>query len=208
MGENHRIGIFGGTFNPIHIGHLVIAEAAREEYNLEKVIFVPASHPPHKHFDIATDNIRYEMVKLAVADNPYFEVSNMELRRPGLSYTVDTMRCFHKEYPENTEFYFIVGMDTLLELPTWKYVDELIQLCHFLGALRPNYRTDLSDVLAYFGDIGRERIHYLHTPQLEISATDLRERLRKGKSVRYLMPKQVAEWLLANNVYREAFDVR
>ncbi len=203
MDKLKKIGVFGGTFNPIHIGHLVIAEAAREEYALEKIIFVPAFHPPHKSFDIAPGVARMEMVSRAIADNPYFDISDVEMLRPGPSYTVETMRYFRKVFSRDTEFYFIVGMDTLLELPTWKYVDELICLCHFLAALRPQYQSDITEVMAYFGDIGKEKIHYLHTPQLEISATDLRHRFRTGRSVRYLMPKNVADWIEENKIYSE-----
>jgi len=198
-----RIGIFGGTFNPIHNGHLLIAEAAREEYGLERVIFVPASHPPHKQrSDIAPNSWRYDMVRLAVADNPFFFVSDVELLRSGPSYTVDTLRYFHEVYQGQAEFYFIMGTDTLLDLPTWKYADELIALTHFLSALRPRYRTDLSVLTTRFGQQTQEKIHFLHTPEMEISATDLRQRFATGRSTRYLLPVAVQEYILANHIYR------
>ena len=198
-----RIGIFGGTFNPIHLGHLVIAEAAWQEYDLTKVVFVPASHPPHKQqdLDVAPDELRYEMVRLAIADNPHFDISDVELQREGLSYTVDTLRYFHTQYPTGTEFYFIVGTDTLEQLPTWKYIDELIELCHFVGALRPHYQVNREHLTERFGDLAQTRIHYLATPQLEISATDLRRRLCRGQSVRYLMPDAVRRWLTEKGIY-------
>lgn len=198
-----RIGVFGGTFNPIHNGHLLIAEAAREEYGLEKVIFVPTSHPPHKDSrGIAANQLRYDMVRLAIEDNPFFFVSDVELVRAGPSYTVDTMRYFHERYPEDTEFYFIMGTDTLLDLPTWKYADELMQLTHFLSALRPRYRTDLSILTKRFGSSARENIHLLHTPEMEISATDLRRRFSTGQSTRYLLPSAVQQYIQANEIYQ------
>lgn len=198
-----RIGIFGGTFNPIHNGHLLIAEAAREEYGLERVVFVPASHPPHKdRRHIAPNRLRCDMVRLAIDDNPFFFVSDVELLREGPSYTVDTMRYFHERYRENTEFYFIMGTDTLLDLPTWKYADELMELTHFLSALRPRYHTDLSALTKRFGESARGKIHFLHTPEMEISATDLRHRLVTGQSTRYLLPSAVQEYIQANGIYR------
>ncbi len=198
-----RIGIFGGTFNPIHLGHLVIAEAAWQEYDLDKVVFVPASHPPHKQqdSDVAPNELRYEMVRLAIADNPHFDISDVELRREGLSYTVDTLRYFHTQYPAGTEFYFIIGTDTLEQLPTWKYIDELIELCHFVSALRPHYQVNWEHLTERFGDLAQTRIHYLATPQLEISATDLRRRLCTGQSVRYLMPDPVRRRLTEKGIY-------
>lgn len=198
-----RIGIFGGTFNPIHLGHLVIAEAAWQEYDLAKVVFVPASHPPHKQqdSDVAPNELRYEMVRLAIADNPHFDISDVELRREGLSYTVDTLRYFHTQYPAGTEFYFIIGTDTLEQLPTWKYIDELIELCHFVSALRPHYQVNWEHLTERFGDLAQTRIHYLATPQLEISATDLRRRLCRGQSVRYLMPDPVRRRLTEKGIY-------
>lgn len=203
MHTGKRIGIFGGTFDPIHIGHLVIAEAAREEYALERVIFVPAAHPPHKLARFITpEEDRLAMVRLATESNPYFEVSDVEIRRPGLSYTVDTLRWFHTQFPPDTEFYFILGMDTLLELPTWKYIDELLELTHFIGALRPHYERDPEKVIAHFGRTGRERIHALAVPQLEISATDLRNRMENGRSVRYFIPAAVREYVIKNGIYR------
>ncbi len=198
-----RIGIFGGTFNPIHNGHLLIAEAAREEYELEQVIFVPASHPPHKQkTDIAANHWRYDMIRLAVADNPFFFVSNVELLRQGPSYTVDTLRYFHQHYGDGVEFYFIMGTDTLLDLPSWKYADELIELTHFLSALRPRYQTDFSMLTSRFGKLANQKIHFLHTPEMEISATDLRMRFLKGCSTRYLLPPAVQQYIQANGIYQ------
>ncbi len=199
-----KIGIFGGTFNPIHIGHLIIAEAAREEYGLDKIIFVTASHPPHKsQVGIATNENRQKMVELAIADNPHFESSDVELQRQGPSYTVDTLRYFHEIFPDDTEFYFIVGTDTLLQLHTWKYIDELMELCSFLAALRPHYDENLNEVIRELSEQYQGKIYCLHTPELEISATDLRERLQQGKSIRYLVPAAVEKWLREHNVYEE-----
>lgn len=203
MHTGKRIGIFGGTFDPIHIGHLVIAEAAREEYALERVIFVPAAQPPHKLTRFITPEAeRLAMVRLATESNPYFEVSDVEMRRPGLSYTVDTLRWFHTQFPPGTEFYFVLGTDTLLELPSWKYIDELLELTHFIGALRPHYDREPEKMIAHFGQMGREKIHILTAPELEISATDLRRRLESGRSVRYFIPDIVREYVMEHGIYR------
>ena len=133
------------------------------------------------------------MVRLAIADNPHFAISDVELQREGLSYTVDTLRYFHTQYPSGTEFYFIVGTDTLEQLPTWKYIDELIELCHFVSALRPHYQVNREHLTERFGDLAQTRIHY--------SATDLRRRLCTGQSVRYLIPDAVRCRLTEKRVY-------
>lgn len=133
-----RIGIIGGTFNPIHLGHLMIAEMAQETYELDRVIFVPAYHPPHKHDDVIDAQYRYEMTAAAVMDNPKFTISDVEFKREGPSYTVDTIKYFRSQYGEDKEYYFIAGTDTIQDLPNWKYIHELLSLCHFIGAVRPD----------------------------------------------------------------------
>ncbi len=203
MKELQRIGIIGGTFNPIHLGHLMIAEMAREAYNLEKVIFVPAYHPPHKHEDVIDAKYRYEMTEAAVSDNPYFTVSDVEFKREGPSYTIDTVRHFIKEYGPDTEFYFIAGTDSIRDLPNWKYIDDLLPLCHFIGAVRPDGSAAIDDVVAYFGELGAQRIHRLDVPIMRLSATDLRRRLRERRTVRYLISKAVVEYIKDHDIYKK-----
>ena len=183
MVEKRRIGIIGGTFNPIHLGHLMIAEVACESFNLEKVIFVPAKVPPHKQHDVIDSRHRYAMTAAAVSDNPNFEISDVEMRREGPSYTVDTIQHFKVLYGPNVEFYFIAGTDTIRALPTWKFIEELLDEVHFIGATR------------------REKIHLMEVPEMKLSATYLRERLRSGKTVRYMLPKCVVEYIEEHHIY-------
>lgn len=201
MKQRGRIGIIGGTFNPIHLGHLMIAEWALESYELERVIFVPAFQPPHKHTDVIEARYRYEMTAAAIMDNPKFTVSDVELARGGPSYTVDTVRHFHTIYGEDVEYYFIAGTDTIQDLPTWKHIDELLELCHFIGATRPDGTADIENIIAYFGDVGREKIHSLVVPAMELSATELRRRLRTGQSIRYMVPKAVCTYIAEHDIY-------
>lgn len=202
MSSKKRIGVFGGTFNPIHFGHLIIAEAVREEYKLEKIIFIPSAVPPHKQKNVLCAKHRYAMAALAILNNPYFTISDIEMRRSGPSYTVDTIKELKEIYGDNVEFYFIAGTDTIHELPTWKYINELLELCHFVGATRPDGSEVIDSVIEYFGELGKAKIHHLHTPELEISSTDLRNRLQNGRSVRYMLPKDVIRYIEEHNIYR------
>lgn len=201
MTTKRKIGVFGGTFNPIHIGHLITAEAVREEYGLEKIIFIPAAEPPHKRFGVVSAEHRYNMTALAIMYNPYFCLSDIEMRRKGYSYTIDTIKHLRSEYGEETEFYFIAGTDTIHDLPNWRFIDELLELCHFVGATRPDGSKIINSVIEYFGEIGEKNIHRLETPELEISSTDLRRRLRKGRSVRYMIPLPVIRYIEEHKIY-------
>lgn len=202
MTEKRKIGIMGGTFDPIHIGHLVTAEAVRIEYGLEKVLFIPAGNPPHKQdLNVTPAMHRYIMTVMATYSNPYFCVSPIELERSGPSYTIDTVKELIKLYGGRTELYFITGADAIHELPTWEQIDELIALCHFVGATRPGCIRSLDDVIKRFGTLGRKRIHRLATPELEISSTDIRERVRNGRSIKYIVPESVESYILKEGLY-------
>lgn len=195
MVEKRRIGIIGGTFNPIHLGHLMIAEVARESFHLEKVIFVPARIPPHKHNDVIDAKHRYAMTAAAVADNPYFEISDVEMRREGPSYTIDTIHYFKKIYGDSVSFYFIAGTDTIRDLPNWKFIDELLEHCHFIGAMRPDGSQVVDTTLDLLGSKAKNRIHLMNVPEMKLSATYLRDRLRHGLTVRYMLPKCVVQYI-------------
>ena len=200
--QMHRVGVMGGTFDPIHIGHLVTAEAVRLEYNLEKVIFIPASQPPHKQGSTVTPAFhRYIMTVMATYSNPFFFVSDMELNRPGPSYTIDTMKSLISQYGGQAEFYFITGVDAVQDLATWHNVEELLNLCHFVAATRPGCKDTIENVINYFGTKGHERIHRLATPELEISSTDIREKVRRGLSIKYIVPESVENYILKENLY-------
>lgn len=199
--DTAKIGIMGGTFNPIHIGHLMIAEEARQRYNLEKVLFIPASIPPHKEVDEATAQQRLEMTRLAVADNPFFVVSDIEIKRQGRSYTVDTLQALRERYGTERQLYFIAGTDTIQDLPNWHRIDDILKLCQFIGASRPDGTEAIDNVIYHFGRLGTH-IHKLEVPTMDVSSTDLRYRIRHGLPVRYMIPHGVCEYIEKNGVYR------
>lgn len=199
-----KIGVLGGTFDPIHIGHLVTAEAVRIEYSLDKVLFVPAANPPHKQAAKVTPAIhRYIMTVMATYSNPHFSVSAIEMERPGPSYTIDTVRTLIAQLGEQTELYFITGADAVHDLPTWHDIEKLLDLCNFVAATRPGCISMIDDVIKYFGTKGRQRIHRLATPELEISSTDIRERVKKYRSIKYIVPESVEQYILKEGLYRE-----
>lgn len=192
-----KIGVLGGSFNPIHWGHLILASESREQLALEKVMFVPCFHPPHKEIgeDMAPAKHRYRMVELAIGDNSYFEISDIELRREEKSYTVDSLRELKKVYGEEVEIYFLAGADSLKELPTWKDPDELLQLAYFVAANRPSCPEVRVE------EKWRERIISIHIPGLDISSTEIRNRLKEGKSIKYLVPPLVEKYIYQHKLY-------
>lgn len=194
----------GGTFDPVHYGHLVTAEAARYEFALEKVIFVPAGRPPHKKvYNVSELECRYQMTVLATASNPFFEVSRIEIDRQGYSYTIDTIEAFRRHYGPETEFYFITGADAILEIMTWKNVDKLLQECYFIAATRPGFQLQrLEEKKPLLPSEGRHRIHLIEVPALAISSTDIRWRVQNNKPIKYLLPEAVEEYIRAKGLYR------
>lgn len=203
MAEKKRVGILGGTFDPIHVGHLMTAEAVRDEYHLNKVIFIPAAVPPHKQNQDVTEAMhRYVMTVLATCSNPNFEVSDIEMNRPGPSYTIDTIRELLERFGEDTEFYFITGADAIQEIHTWDRIEELLEMCHFIGASRQGCLPDVNQIKASFGELGKRKIHRLETPELEISSTDIRNRIKKGYSIKYIVPTAVEQYIYKQGLYR------
>ncbi|MCI6870721.1 MAG: nicotinate-nucleotide adenylyltransferase [Selenomonadales bacterium] len=203
MAEKKRVGILGGTFDPIHVGHLMTAEAVRDEYHLDKVIFIPAAVPPHKQNQDVTEAMhRYVMTVLATCSNPNFEVSDIEMNRPGPSYTIDTIRELLERFGEDTEFYFITGADAIQEIHTWDRIEELLEMCHFIGASRQGCLPDVNQIKASFGELGKRKIHRLETPELEISSTDIRNRIKKGYSIKYIVPTAVEQYIYKQGLYR------
>lgn len=199
----YRYGIMGGTFDPIHYGHLVAAEMARTEFALNKVLFIPAGDPPHKAGqEISPGHLRYDMVVRAVTDNPFFEVSRMEIEREGPSYTIDTLRRVHMERPD-CDLYFITGSDALREIFYWRDTMEMLNLAHFIGASRPGFETDdfLRRVASEYPEV-RGRIHVLEVPALAISSTDIRARVAGSRSIRYLLPEKVRNYIQEVGLYR------
>ena len=198
-----RIGVMGGTFDPIHLGHLVTAVAVRHRFGLHQVVFVPTGRPPHKKGeDVSSAEHRYVMTFLAVVSNPEFSVSRVEIDRPGYSYTFDTMLTLHEVYGPNCELYFITGADVMRDIHTWHRAEELLTLCHFIAASRPGYT--LSDYIAQT-DMerfrGNGRIQLLEVPAMAISSTDLRRRVRAGEPIRYLVPESVENYIHEHGLY-------
>ncbi|NMB11598.1 MAG: nicotinate-nucleotide adenylyltransferase [Firmicutes bacterium] len=198
-----RVGIMGGTFDPIHYGHLVAAEAAREAFSLERIIFVPAGIPPHKvQEEVTPARHRYLMTLLAIMSNPYFEISRVDMERGGVTYTVDTLADLEKELPPNTVIYFITGADAILEILSWKSPDQVLSMADFIAVTRPGYDLErLSKALGPFYLKFQEQIHILEVPPVGISSTDLRCRLREGRSVRYLLPETVVTYIDNKGLY-------
>ncbi len=202
-GKRHRVGILGGTFDPIHIGHLMTAEAVRGEYELEKILFIPAAQPPHKLGQkITPAEDRYLMTVLATCSNPHFEVSDIEMRREGPSYSIDTVRELQRDAGGDTEFFFIAGTDIIREIHTWDRIEELLEICPFIAASRPGCRPDVERTREILGDLGVERLHLLDTPELEISSTDIREKVAAGRSIQYIVPPAVEQYIYKKGLYR------
>ncbi len=196
-----RIGILGGTFDPPHIGHLVIAEGAREKLALARVYFIPARQPPHKLDEIVSPlEDRVAMLRLALDENPFFSMSLIEAQRPGPSYTVDTLRELRHELPPATELFFIMGMDSLANLPTWHRPCELIELAQLAVLGRPGYTADLDALEKEIPGL-KSRVVFISASELEISSTELQARVRVGQSIRYLVPDGVAEYIEVHHLY-------
>lgn len=200
MGE--ALGIMGGTFDPIHFGHLVAAEEARLQFELARVIFVPNGHPPHKKdYDVTAAERRYEMVFLATAGNPGFEASRVELDREGPSYSVDTLAEFRRRFGADTRLYFITGADAVLELLTWHEPHRLAEMCEFIAVIRPGY--DLRRLEEALGADLMARCRVLAIPGVDISSTGLRRRAAGGESLRYFTPPAVEQYIGAHRLYAD-----
>ena len=201
MARNERpaVGIMGGTFNPIHIGHLVTAEEALVAFALREVVFVPAGQPWQKdRADVAPAEDRYLMTVIATASNPHFRVSRMEIDREGPTYTIETLRRLKGELGD-VELYFITGADAILQILTWKDPEEVLTEARFIAATRPGY--DLDRLEKELPEELEDRVHILEIPALAISSTDVRHRVRDGRPVRYLLPEGVARYIEKNGLY-------
>ena len=181
-----RIGIMGGTFNPIHIGHLIMAETAYEEYRLDEVMFLPSKNPPHKKSSaIVKEADRKKMISLAIEGNSHFSISTMEFEREGKTYSVDTMDILKCLYPEN-EYFYLIGADSLYNLESWHRAEDLMRMTRFLVATRDHHSYNEMNVFAEClrGAYGAD-IAFLNTPTIEISSSELREKVRLNKSIMY-----------------------
>ena len=203
MDDKMKIGIMGGTFDPIHYGHLATAEAVRKKYGLEKVLFIPSGNPPHKtDRDITSKSHRYNMSILATVSNDFFEVSDVEIQKDRLSYTVDTLLELSKKNP-NAEYYLIMGADAFCDIETWSRVEKLFELSKVVGATRPG--IDMDDFKRNIAKIQQKyktQILHVHVPSLDISSTDIRDRIKYGMTIKYLLPENVEKYIYKYNLYR------
>ena len=201
MTDGSKIGIMGGTFDPIHYGHLVAAQEAYSYFNLDKVIFMVSGIPPHKNrADILNASQRYVMTVMAVSDNEAFEVSDFEVKKNSPSYTVETLEFLKERYP-GSELYFITGVDAIAEILTWKEPEKAITLTKFVAATRPGYS------LAQFREVMKKikpepKVYELEIPALSISSTDIRDRVKKDKPIRYLLPDKVWRYIYSKGFYK------
>jgi len=200
-----KIGISGGTFNPIHIGHLIIAETVRDKFGLDKVLFIPSGMPPHKNLgSVVCAEKRFDMVQRAVEGNPYFVASRIEIDRKGYTYTVDTMKKLREIYGNDTSLYYIIGADVLNDLLSWRSFEEVFKICEFIAVLRPgNDKKAFYNQMEYLKDTYGVKIHFIDAPLIEISSTEIRGRVKQGRSIKYLVPESVEEYIESNKLYKE-----
>ena len=196
-----KLGIFGGTFNPVHNAHLVAAQEVREKMKLTRVIFVPSAHPPHKvEKNLAAAAHRLNMLKLAIEKIPYFSVSTLEIDRGGKSYSVDTMRELRKKYGKKTEFFFILGIDAAKEISTWKDVREFLKMCKLITINRPGFPSSPSPWHA--PTVSVRRSHPFRGTPIGISSHLIRKRLGEGRPVTYFVPEKVEKYIRRYKLYQ------
>jgi len=201
-----RIGVIGGTFDPIHYGHLAAAEEARVRLNLERVLFVVAGIPPHKLDEEVTPvEHRLAMVSLAIASNPHFVISRVDMDRPGPSYTVDTISILQGQWGQKTEIYFIMGLDSLVELPTWHQPQRLTQLCRLVAVRRPAVEIDMAQLETSLPGIS-SRVEIIDMPEMDISASELQQRVREGLPIKYQVPEEVERYINDYELYKRSSE--
>jgi nicotinate-nucleotide adenylyltransferase len=204
-----RVGLYGGSFDPIHHGHLIVARSLAERLELDRVVLLPSARPPHKDGrTLAPPQDRADMVRLAIADEPLFEFSDFDLTRPGPTYTVDTVTHFRAVFGGQTELFWIIGADSLGELSTWRRAGDLVESCRVVTAARAGFapadtlwiqlRRTLSDA-----QVDKVRAGIVETPIIDISATDIRARIRAGHSIRYLVPEAIAAHIDQRGLYAD-----
>ena len=199
-----RMGIFGGTFDPVHYGHLLLAETCREQLKLDEVRFVPAATPPHKlHDQISDGHVRADMLSLAVSGYREFVVDRRELKRKGPSYTVDTLAEFAAEFP-GAELYFLAGADSLRDFLSWREPDRILELATLVACNRPGLpKLHDEQVAKWVGPEIADHVLTLQMPGTDISGSEIRERVREGRSLRFLMPRDVEVFVIEHGLYRQ-----
>lgn len=202
-----RAGLLGGSFDPPHIGHLMLAEQARDQLDLSLVFLVPAGQPPHK-LDRAMTPVadRVHMTELAIASNPAFRLSRVDADRPGPHYTIDLVRLVREQLPDDAGLFFLMGFDSLRDLPTWREPARLIRTVQLVALTRPDVPIDWESLEASLPGV-RERVTLLDMPELEIASNDIRRRVREGRSIRYMVPDAVREYIEEQGLYRAIHNV-
>lgn len=202
--DRKKIGIMGGTFDPIHNGHLVLAEHSRTTFGLDKILFIPTGKPPHKDdLYISSNEHRYNMTLLAINSNPYYFLSPIEILREGTTYTIDTVKYLNSKF-DNSDFYFILGSDSLLQIHKWKDYEDLLSSCNFIVAKRKYLDgTRLEDRIKELSELYNSNINVLKSPRIDISSTEIRNRVKGSLSIRYLVPEPVEIYIEKNNLYKE-----
>ncbi|WP_141431444.1 nicotinate-nucleotide adenylyltransferase [Bacillus sp. 03113] len=186
-----KVGILGGTFDPPHVGHLIIANEVLHSLSLDEIWFMPNQEPPHKQKTTCiTNQNRLDMLDIAISNHPYFKIQTIEMEREGRSYTYDTMKILTERFPK-IEFYFIIGADMIEYLPKWYKIQELMELVHFVGVNRPLYNHETKNY----------SITYVEVPEINISSNNIRDRLKEGQSIRYLVPDSVKSYIEENQLY-------
>jgi nicotinate-nucleotide adenylyltransferase len=199
---HEKIGVLGGTFDPIHLGHLIVAEEARTKLKLEKVLFITAGNPWLKDEVISSAYHRVSMVEKAVEDNPYFLSSSLEIDRPGPSYSVDTISSLRETLGERGEIFFILGWDAVINLHRWKDPRRLVKMCHLVVVGRPGYPSpDIETLQSEIPGI-KDSLLPLSTPEIGVRSSDVRQRIAQGLSVRYLIPLKVEKYIREQGLYR------
>ena len=202
--QNKKVGIMGGTFDPIHYGHLILAQNALDTFSLDEILFVPSGTPWLKESTkVLSKNKRVSMTGMAIEDNPDFALSTIEIDREGNSYSYETVEELKRLQP-NTDFYFIMGADSLLEIERWKHPDRLMTACTLLVAVRDDCdREGLEKQIIYLTDKYQADIKILPANRIDISSTKIRQLIREGKSVRYMLPDQIIRFIQKNHLYRQ-----
>ena len=220
-----RLGLLGGSFNPIHRCHLSIALSAQQHLHLDRILFIPTGDPPHKQpGTLATARHRYRMVELAIQDLPEFALTDMEVRRPGKSYSIDTVRAIQQEYGPDTMLFFIIGLDAFLDLPSWKNAETLLATCRFVVFSRPSVSFRALTAIPFFHSIRqdhlaaldadqkmrtdevlpqRQTLTLLRVPPCDVSASEIRRLVQEGRPLANLLPAPVESYILREGLYRE-----
>lgn len=197
-----KLGLYGGTFDPVHFGHLLLAERCREELGLDEVRFIPAGDPPHKdRSDLTPGKARAEMLEFATAGNPRLVVDRRELGRPGRSYTVDTLAEVKAEFPE-AELYFLMGADSLADLPGWREPERILELARVVAVNRGRRPAERAALVAVLGEEIAARVIFVHMPAVDLSSTDMRVRAAAERSLRYMTPPAVEAYVRDKKLYR------